>query len=114
MSSKETSTDEETIQLSRIVLLIMSLIIVNMTILGCKRKLSQRYPIIGKLLQDSTLTTIVGLCSGAFLQYYGKTSILKSLGDSYEPLFMIVMLPPIIFERYYSSNRNEISNFLAR
>ena len=52
--SKATAT------LSRIVLLLSVLIVVNMSVLGLKRKFAQKFPRLANLVPDATLTTIVG------------------------------------------------------
>jgi len=38
----------------------MALSIVNIMAVGLKKKLAQSYPVIGKLIPDATLTTVIG------------------------------------------------------
>ncbi len=78
----------------------MLLLAINTTALGYKRKITKHYPLVGRLVQDATVTTLLGVIAGVFLSVLGQSSTLKTIGEGYQTLFMIVLLPPIIFERY--------------
>lgn len=41
----------------------------------------------------------IGLLAGAVLKFANFTGELHAIREGYEELFMIVLLPPIIFER---------------
>jgi len=96
----ETSSanQDHTEHVSRSILLMMFLIAINTTALGYKRKISRHYPYIGRLVQDATITTLLGVFAGVLLSVTGQSATLTTIGEGYQTLFMIVLLPPIIFE----------------
>jgi len=88
---------EETL-LSQCLLLMMILIMGNLVALNFRRRLAKRFKLVDKLIQDATVTTSLGLMVGAILTFFKQKSILAAIGHGYEAIFMLVLLPIIIFE----------------
>ena len=90
----------------------MGLISLNTIALRYRKSLRSRLPWIYKYVQDSNITTFIGrmkvflysffkgLTAGFLLDYFNQQHVLNVIGQGYENLFMVVLLPPIIFERY--------------
>ena len=58
-----------------------------------------------KYLQEAGLTTIIGILAGAALKYMDIGFYSKNLSTHFNILFMILMLPPIIFEAGYNLDK---------
>ena len=60
-----------------------------------------------KYLQEAGLTTIIGLGSGLMLNYvFGDKIDVISIEKDFFNLFILVLLPPIIFESGYNLKRS--------
>jgi sodium/hydrogen exchanger 8 len=55
-----------------------------------------------KYLQEAGLTTMIGMLAGWILRAAGVTIQLKRLNKHFVNLFMLLLLPPIIFESGYN------------
>ena len=55
-----------------------------------------------KYLQEAGLTTIVGIISGLVLSWMKIGAISSRITTHFNNLFMILLLPPIIFEAGYN------------
>jgi sodium/hydrogen exchanger 8 len=55
-----------------------------------------------KYLQEAGLTTLIGIAAGLILQVMNIEEYLTSLSKHFELLFMVILLPPIIFEAGYN------------
>ena len=55
-----------------------------------------------KYLQEAGLTTLIGIITGLFLAYLSITETVAHISDHFTTLFMILLLPPIIFESGYN------------
>jgi hypothetical protein len=56
-----------------------------------------------KFLNESVFATIVGLIAGAILTYIQNEKYINNITNAYVKFFLIILLPPIIFERYILS-----------
>jgi sodium/hydrogen exchanger 8 len=61
-----------------------------------------------KYLQEAGLTTLVGLLAGAILRFMGITLPMKQINKHFVNLFMILLLPPIIFESGYNMQKKPL------
>jgi len=55
-----------------------------------------------KYLQEAGLTTIIGMLCGIALRVLKITIYMKKISKHFNNLFMILLLPPIIFESGYN------------
>ncbi len=49
-------------------------------------------------LDESMTATILGLIAGFILKVFGQDAILNNITDGYVKFFLIILLPPIIFD----------------
>jgi sodium/hydrogen exchanger 8 len=56
-------------------------------------------------LQEAGLTTLIGMVTGGILRLLGVTILMKELNKHFVNLFMILLLPPIIFESGYNMQK---------
>ncbi len=86
--------DAKELYLIKIILIIVFLL--GFTILGNiylkKKKI--------KFLNESTFAIFVGFLTGMIINNYDDTKYLNSITSGYLKVFIIFLLPPIIFERY--------------
>jgi hypothetical protein len=58
------------------------------------KKLKFRY------INESLFATIIGLIAGSILTYIQNEKYINNITTAYVKFFLIILLPPIIFERY--------------
>lgn len=56
-----------------------------------------------KLINESLFATTVGMLTGFVLWITNSKQIIQEVQDIYVIVFLVVLLPPIIFERYFLS-----------
>jgi len=98
--------------MSQSIIVMMALLGVNSVALSYLRKARSNYPFITKYIQDATITTLIGrsseemkieflgIIAGTYLKISGQNELLTTLGNGYQEFFMLILLPPILFERY--------------
>lgn len=58
-----------------------------------------------KYLQEAGLTTLIGMAAGFCLRLINVTMYMKRIQKHFVNLFMLLLLPPIIFESGYNLNK---------
>lgn len=58
-----------------------------------------------KYLQESGLTTLIGIAAGLVLKFMSIDTYMTNLSNHFVTLFMILLLPPIIFESGYNMQK---------
>lgn len=71
------------------------MLILTTTLIG--NNLLKKYN--AKYINDALLGTIIGLITGLIIKAFGGINILNNISDGYVKFFLIILLPPIIFER---------------
>lgn len=56
-------------------------------------------------LQEAGLTVIIGVVAGLILKQMQVTYYISSMTEYFHSIFIIVLLPPIIFESGYNMNK---------
>ena len=118
MSESSTTTSatlDETRGISASILFMLFLLVANEMTQTFISKLKTKYSKI-RYLQPTSITTLIcnflqkfsqktsnfclGVFAGIFLKYAGFSVILKDIKAGFSDFFMIVLLPPILFERF--------------
>ena len=96
--------------LSESILFILLILFINQLLISLiiklKKKLSESEhssfkrlkSLITQILQPTIVTTSIGIIAGYFLSYFNYEGALSEIKKSFSDLFMIVLLPPILFE----------------
>lgn len=58
-----------------------------------------------KYVQEAGMTTLLGIIAGIVLKYTHESFISKNISQHFNNLFMILLLPPIIFEGGYNMQK---------
>ena len=58
-----------------------------------------------KYLQEAGLTVIVGILAGGICKIFAMEAYLTNLSKHFGNIFMILLLPPIIFESGFNMNK---------
>jgi len=74
------------------------LVFANTICLSYLQKAREKSRFVERYIQDAIITTAIGAIAGTFLKVNGMDGILITIKNGYASLFMIVLLPPIIFE----------------
>ena len=84
----------------------LTLLMLAVTLGHYLKKSKHRY------LQEAGLTVIVGILAGGLCKFLGMEAYLTNLSKHFGNLFMIFLLPPIIFESGFNMNKTPFfSNF---
>jgi len=89
---------EEEKTMSQSIIVMMALLGINSVALSYLRKARSNYPFVTKYIQDATVTTLIGIFAGTYLKISGENELLTTLGNGYQEFFMLILLPPILFE----------------
>ena len=58
-----------------------------------------------KYLQESGLTTLLGAAAGLILKFMSLEDYMTNLSNHFVRLFMLILLPPIIFESGFNMDK---------
>lgn len=92
---------QQTSKISEAILIIMFLLVLNEVILNQFAKLKMRYS--GRFgflryINGTSITTTIGLLAGILLDSISEDLLLKDLKVGFSQIFLIILLPPILFE----------------
>lgn len=97
--------------------LILALLLINNVIINKINRIKRRRPLIS-FIQNTQITTTIGILVGLILRLCNANTIETTIKNTFEPLFMIVLLPPILFssalkmnQHYFFKNFSSISLF---
>ena len=90
---------ETEIQISTEILIMLFLLMISTTLGHFLKRSGHHY------LQEAGLTVIIGMICGLLLKLFGLPIYLKKISTHFETLFLILLLPPIIFESGYNMEK---------
>ena len=90
---------ETEIQISTEILIMLLLLMLSITLGHFLKKSKHKY------LQEAGLTTLLGMLAGLVLRLIDVAIYMKKIQKHFVNLFMLLLLPPIIFESGYSLNK---------
>lgn len=67
-----------------------------LTVTICGGNLIKKYKV--NIINESILATLLGLAAGFLLKISGGNTLIKNIAGGYVKFFLILLLPPIIFE----------------
>jgi hypothetical protein len=65
-----------------------------------------------KYISEPLFATILGVFAGLILHVTSNETIINNITNAFEKFFLILLLPPIIFERYFYIIKNEIAHII--
>jgi sodium/hydrogen exchanger 8 len=94
------SNHQQTSKISEAILLIMFLLVLNEVLLNWFAKLRLHYSRfwVLRLISPTAITTTLGLLAGLTLDSMSQELLLHDLKAGFSQIFLIVLLPPILFE----------------
>mmetsp|Transcript_8387 Transcript_8387/g.14021 ORF Transcript_8387/g.14021 Transcript_8387/m.14021 type:complete len:519 (-) Transcript_8387:325-1881(-) len=96
---KDTSSEESDMEISTEILCMFFLIFIAISAGHFLKKSGHKY------LQEAGLTTVIGILAGVLLKSLSIQQTIEMISKHFVNLFMIVLLPPIIFESGYNMSK---------
>lgn len=87
------------IDISTEILIMLGLLMLAVTLGHYLKKSKHKY------LQEAGLTVLVGILAGMLCKLFDLETYLTNLSKHFGNLFMILLLPPIIFESGFNMNK---------
>ncbi|CAD8118443.1 unnamed protein product [Paramecium sonneborni] len=76
------------------ILFMLTLLVINEVLTNYTMKNQN----LKKYLNNTTITTLIGIVAGLFLLYIDKSMLVQEYKQGFSQFFLIVLLPPILFE----------------
>lgn len=95
---------EESSKLSAELVLMLFLLVINNFIINKINRLKRQRPSL-EPIQNTLITTTIGIICGLILHLFHAKSIESTIKNTFEPIFMIVLLPPILFSSALKMNK---------
>lgn len=99
-SQQSPTEDEDTMEISTEILIMMFIMLIS--IMGGHYIKKKQF----RWIQEAELTTILGVLAGLILQIL-DVEIMTNLNHHFVRLFMLVLLPPIIFESGFNMHKRQ-------
>lgn len=94
----EEKPKDSTIIISNAILFMLSLLVLNEILINYFNQLAQRFPMLKRYINNTMLTTLLGLLAGVYLILMDWVLIIGEYRQGFSQFFLIVLLPPILFE----------------
>jgi len=96
---------EATKYLSLSIIIILCIMLLNNFLEGQLKKFKLSYPSYGQYIQSAELSTFLGIIVGLLIMLVGVKEVSLTMKRAFEQIFMIILLPPILFESAINMNK---------
>lgn len=104
MRTQLTYNNKESSRFSQTLVFVLALLLLNNLIVNKINRMKRKRPSL-EFLQNTLITTTIGILFGLLLRLLNAKTIEATIKNTFEPLFLIVLLPPILYSSALKMNQ---------